>query len=132
MPSNALPAGTVLPPLETSDTGKGVPTRPARPRGGKTHARRSRQHPGRFAVVNGFVDGVMRGLPRSAALTWFCLWRDTKPCGVARTAVSDVARRIGGNRSTAMRAIKLLVDRGLVEVVYRGGLGRGVSMYRVK
>jgi hypothetical protein len=31
-----------------------------------------------------------------------------------------------------MRAIKLLVDRGLVEVVYRGGLGRGVSMYRVK
>lgn len=83
-------------------------------------------------MLNGFVDGVMHGLPRAAALTWLCLWRDTKPSGVARTAVSDLARRIGGNRSTAMRAIKLLIDRGLVEVVYRGGLGRGVSMYRVK
>jgi DNA-binding transcriptional ArsR family regulator len=132
MPSNALPAGTVLPPLETGDTGKGVPTRPARPRGGKTHARRRQRHYARFAVLNGFVDGVMGTLPRAAALVWVCLWRDTKPDGLARTAVTDLARRVGGDRRTVLRALRLLTDRGLLEVVRRGGLGRGVSAYRVK
>jgi DNA-binding transcriptional ArsR family regulator len=60
------------------------------------------------------------------------LWRDTKPDGLARTAVTDLARRIGGDRSTVLRALRLLVDRGLLDVVRRGGLGRGVSTYRVK
>jgi DNA-binding MarR family transcriptional regulator len=83
-------------------------------------------------VLNGFVDGVMGTLPRAAALTWVCLWRDTKPDGLARTAVADLARRVGVDRSTVLRALPLLVERGLLEVVRRGGLGRGVSVYRVK
>ena len=83
-------------------------------------------------MLNGFVDGGMGTLPRAAALTWVCLWRDTKPDGLARTAVTDLARRIGGERRSVLRALRLLVDRGLLEVVRRGGLGRGVSAYRVK
>jgi pyocin large subunit-like protein len=83
-------------------------------------------------VLNGFVDGVMGTLPRAAALTWVCLWRDTKPDGLARTAVVDLARRVGGDRSTVIRALRLLVERGRLDVVQRGGLGRGVSVYRVK
>jgi DNA-binding transcriptional ArsR family regulator len=83
-------------------------------------------------VLNGFVDGVMGTLPRAAALVWVCLWRDTKPDGLARTAVADLARRIGGDRRTVLRALRLLTDRRLLEVVRRGGLGRGVSAYRVK
>lgn len=130
--SKVLPPGAVLPPLVTPDTGKGVSTRPAGRKGGKTHARYSRKHSGRFTVLNGFVDGVMGTLPRAAALTWVCLWRDTKPDGLARTAVSDLARRIGGDRSTVIRSLRLLVERGRLEVVRRGGLGRGVSTYRVK
>jgi hypothetical protein len=131
-PSKVLPPGAVLPPLVTPDTGKGVTTRPAGRKGGRTHARRSQKHSGRFAVLNGFVDGVMGTLPRAAALTWVCLWRDTKPDGLARTAVVDLARRVGGDRSTVIRALRLLVDRGRLDVVRRGGLGRGVSTYRVK
>lgn len=131
-PSKVLPPGAVLPPLLTGDTGKGAPTRPAGGKGGRTHARRSRRHSGRFAVLNGFVDGVMGTLPRAAALTWVCLWRDTKPDGLARTAVTDLARRVGGDRRTVLRALRLLAGRGLLEVVRRGGLGRGVSAYRVK
>ena len=127
-----LPPGAVLPPLVTPAAGSGALTRPAGGRGGRTHARRSRKHSGRFAVLNGFVDGVMGTLPRAAALTWVCLWRDTKPDGVARTAVTDLARRIGGTRRSVLRALRLLDDRGLLEVVRRGGLGRGVSAYRVK
>jgi len=131
-PSKVLPPGAVLPPLVTSDTDKGAPTRPAGRKPGKTHARGSRRHSGRFAVFNGFADGVMGTLPRAAALAWVCLWRDTKPDGLARTAVTDLARRVGCNRRNAVRALRLLADRGLLEVVRRGGLGRGVSTYRVK
>ena len=127
-----LPPGSVLPPLVTADVGKDAPTRPAGRKGGRTHARRRRRHYGRFAVLNGFVDGVMGTLPRAAALTWVCLWRDTKPDGLARTAVTDLARRIGSDRRSVLRALRLLDDRGLLEVVRRGGLGRGVSAYRVK
>ena len=131
-PSKVLPPGAVLPPLVTPDAGKGAPTRPARRKGGRTHARRSRKHSGRFAVLNGFVDARMGTLPRAAALVWVCLWRDTKPDGLARTAVTDLARRVGGDRRTVLRALRLLTDRGLLDVVRRGGLGRGPSAYRVK
>ena len=131
-PSRVLPPGAVLPPLVTGDAGKGAPTRPAGRKGGRTHARRSRRHSGRFAVLNGFVDGIMGTLPRAAALVWVCLWRDTKPDGLARTAVTDLARRIGSDRRSVLRALRLLDDRGLLEVARRGGLGRGVSAYRVK
>ena len=125
--SRVLPPGAVLPPLVT-----GEPIRPAGRNPGRTHARRSRRHSGRFAVLNGFVDGVMGTLPRAALATWVCLWRDTKPDGLARTAVADLARRIGGDRRTVLRALRLLTDRRLLEVVRRGGLGRAVSAYRVK
>lgn len=131
-PSRVLPPGAVLPPLVTPDAGEGAPTRPAGRKGGKRPLGRKRRLAARFALFNGFVDGVMGTLPRAAALVWVCLWRDTKPDGLARTAVADLARRIGGNRSTVIRALRLLVDRGLLDVVRRGGLGRGVSTYRVK
>jgi DNA-binding transcriptional ArsR family regulator len=83
-------------------------------------------------VLNGFVDGVMGTLPRAAALVWVCLWRDTKPNGLARTAVDDLARRVGGDRRTVLRALRLLEKRRLLDVPRRGGLGRGVSTYRVR
>ena len=130
-PSKVLPPGQVLSPLVTADTAKGALSRPAGSKGGRKHARRSRKHTGRFAVLNGFVDGVMGTLPRAAALVWVCLWRDTKPDGLARTAVTDLARRVGGDKRTVLRALRLLTDRGLLKVVRRGGLGRGVSAYRV-
>ena len=131
-PSNVLPPGAVLPPLVTPDTGKGAPTRPAGRKGGRTHARRRQRHYGRFALLNGFVDGVMGTLPRAPLAVWVTLWRDTRPDGLARTAVTDLARRAGVDRSSVIRALRLLVERGRLEVVRRGGLGRGVSVYRVK
>lgn len=131
-PSKVLPPGAVLPPLVTPGAREGAYTRPTCRKGGRTHARRSRPRSGRFHTLNGFVDGVMGTLPRAAALTWVCLWRDTKPDGLARTAVADLARRVGGDRRTVLRALRLLDERGLLEVVRRGGLGRGMSTYRVK
>ena len=131
-PSKVLPPGAVLPPIVTANPDRSALTRTAGRKGGRTNARRRQPYHGRFAVLNGFVDGVMGTLPRAAALVWVCLWRDTKPDGLARTAVADLARRIGSDRRTVLRALRLLVGRGLLEVVRRGGLGRGVSAYRVK
>lgn len=131
-PSKVLPPGQVLPPLMAGVGSNRATTQPARRTGGRTHARRRQRHCGRFAVLNGFVDASMGTLPRAAALVWVCLWRDTRPDGLARTAVADLARRVGVDRSTVLRALPLLVERGLLEVVRRGGLGRGVSVYRVQ
>lgn len=130
--SKVLPPGHVLPPLAVGVVTNGATAQPGRRTGGRTHTRRRQRHYGRFTVLNGFVDASMGTLPRAAALVWVCLWRDTKPDGLARTAVADLARRVGVDRSTVLRALPLLVERGLLQVVRRGGLGRGVSVYRVQ
>jgi IclR helix-turn-helix domain len=84
----------------------------------------------RFAVLNGFVDFSMAGLSRAEVTVWFVLYRDTRD-GTARTSVADLARRTGCNRVTVFRALHKLKRRGLVKAVYHGGIGRGVSRYRV-
>jgi DNA-binding GntR family transcriptional regulator len=58
------------------------------------------------------------------------LYRDTKN-GTARTSITDIARRAGSSRRTVLRAVANLVRRRLLQVVHRGGLGRGTSVYRV-
>lgn len=130
-PASVLPPGAVLTPLVAAD-GKGVATPRASRKGGKRPARASKRHSGRFATLNGFVDGRMAALPRAAALVWLALWRDTKPDGLARTAVADLARRAGVDRRTVLRALRQLESGGLLTVARRGGLGRGVSAYRVR
>src|SRR5262249_4609219 len=70
----------------------------------------------------------LASLNRAEIAVWLVLWRDTKD-GTARTSVADLARRAGCNRATVFRALRRLSDRGLVRIVYRGGLGRGPSRY---
>jgi hypothetical protein len=149
--SAPLPPGAVLPPmvhpeshsqpvealLVASEPGrihrtqrrpKGVnsPSRPQNPSGEST-----RLHPCRFATINDFVDLTMRGLSARAALVWLILWRDTKQNGLARTGVTDIARRLNCSRATIKRALAELRYKCLIEVVLRGRLGEGPSSYRV-
>ena len=129
-----IPVGGELPAMEG-------PTNAARPRHGDgqdtgdsaPQPKRStgkRQPRDRFATLNTFVDCTTGGLSRSEALTWLVLYRDTRD-GTARTSAADVARRIGTTRRTAIGAIGRLRNRGLLTQVYRGGLNRGPSIYRV-
>lgn len=85
----------------------------------------------RFAVLNSFVDFTLADLARAEIAVWLILYRDTRE-GTARTAVSDLARRAGCDRTTVFRALRRLETRGLVKVVHRGGLGKGASRYRVR
>ena len=73
----------------------------------------------------------MQTLDFRASLAWFTLWRNTKQDGLARIAISDLARRMGCSKYTAKRAIKDLKDAGLLTVVALGGKHRGVSTYRL-
>jgi hypothetical protein len=73
----------------------------------------------------------MANLSRAELAVWLILYRDAKRDGIARTAILDLARRGGMNRTTAIRALKRLRDRKMLQVLQRGGLNRGLSRYRV-
>lgn len=85
----------------------------------------------RFAVLNAFADFTLRTLDRTSIAVWLLLWRDTKADGLAKTSQADLARRAGISDRTARRAIDRLQRTGLLSVVHRGGLRRGVSTYRI-
>lgn len=146
-----LPPGVVLPPMEAPEALQGPPETPeAAPPGdgtapGKQRPNKPNQtrrpskspdakgshHSSRFASINTFVDMTMRGLSGRAALAWVVLWRDTKPNGIARTGITDLARRMGCSTATAKRALAELRTRKLIEVADRGRLGGGPSSYRL-
>ncbi|MFM9964253.1 MAG: transcriptional regulator [Planctomycetaceae bacterium] len=85
----------------------------------------------RFSTINAFVDCSLADLTRAEALTWIVLWRDTKN-GIVRTSMTDVARRIGTTRRAVVDAVAKLEKRGLLIVVFRGGMERGINVYRVQ
>ena len=94
----------------------------------KTTKRLSQQ---RFENLNAFVDRSMAELSLSEIRVWLVLYRDTKRDGTATRAVDHLARRIGIDRRSVIRAVKLLEARQLLQVLRRGGLNRGPSCYRV-
>lgn len=102
-------------------------TKPTKPKG-KPERRRTGD---RFELLNGFVDFTAGTLSRSELLVWLTLYRDTRD-DIAKTGQADVARRTGLGERTVRWAIGRLEGRGLLDVVYRGGLNRGTSTYRVR
>ena len=85
----------------------------------------------RFAVLNAFVDCSLPGLSRVELATWLILYRDTRK-GTACTSQADIARRAGVSVRAVGKAIGKLSKSGLLIVVFRGGLNRGPSRYRVE
>ena len=117
---------SVLPPMEpqtsrpaSTSTGKAIET-----------PKRTKATANRFGELNAFVDCSMADLSRAELGTWLVLWRDTKN-GTVRTSMQDVARRIGASKRAVVDAVAELEKRGLLSVVYRGGMRRGMNTYRV-
>ena len=121
-----LPGCSVLPPMEPPRPRQGAATSK-----GSEKPKRTAVTSNRFGELNAFVDCSMADLTRAEALTWLVLWRDTKN-GTVRTALTDIARRIGASKRAAVDAVAGLVKRGLVSRIHRGGMNRGVSVYRVQ
>ena len=121
-----LPGAATLPRLGREEE----PPRQPPPRH-STGGYRARTYPAdRFGVFNAFADASMKDLTRAEIAVWLILWRDTKD-GVARSAQTDIARRAGCSDRAVRTAIARLEELGLLEVVTRGSLGKGISTYRV-
>ncbi len=84
----------------------------------------------RFAVLNGFVDAGMVGLSKVEALTWLVLYRDTRD-STACTSEENIAGRVGCSKRAVVKAVGRLRRRGLLVQVFKGGINRGPSRYRV-
>jgi hypothetical protein len=101
----------------------------ATPSAQKSTARRKTRD--RFIRLNEFVDFSMTDLKRNQIAVWLALYRDERD-GTTLTSQKGIAARAGCCTRTVRNAIKTLVNAGLVEVVYQGGLNRGPSRYRVQ
>ena len=84
----------------------------------------------RFAVLNSFIDITMANLTRNEIAVWLVLYRDSRD-EIARTSQVDIARRAGVTDRTVRNVMRKLERRGLLKIVYRGGLNSGPSRYRV-
>lgn len=115
--------GTLPPDAVLRPDGHEEPPRPAKARG--------RPRAARFAVLNAFCDFGLAGLTGAETKVWLLLFRDTKATGTARTGQADLAGRSGLSVRAVKQALKGLRRRGLADVVRRGRLNCGPSVYRV-
>ncbi len=129
MTPGILAVGEELPPMEESEPAPSSRPHRDKPKGKQDTPKTKAGE--RFAVLNAFVDFALADLNRGELAVWFVLFRDTRD-GTARTSYDDIAGRAGLNRRNVGRALRRLEQRGLVKIVHRGGLRRGVSRYRVR
>ncbi len=128
-----IPVGQEPPPLRPSPSPNGANGRPARHQGhaGKAKGKPARRKTAdRFAVLNAFVDAGMVGLSRVELATWLVLYRDTRD-GTACTSEDNIAARAGCSKRAVTTALGMLRRRGLLVQVFKGGINRGPSRYRV-
>lgn len=128
--TSILPGCTVLSPM-TPSNGSHHPHQDDQGAGGNAKRKSARRKTGdRFAVLNAFVDTGMVGLSRVEAMTWLVLYRDTRD-GTACTSEASIAARIGCSKRAVTSAVGQLRQRGLLVQVFKGGINRGPSRYRV-
>ena len=85
----------------------------------------------RWQELNQFIDITMRGLLPRQVTVWLALFRDSRN-GVASVSQVYIAERCGLRRPTVSMAIGELEALGMVTTIHTGGVGRGVSKYRVQ
>ena len=117
-----LPGCEVLPPMN--------PPKSTRESREAEKPKRTKATAGRFGAINAFVDFTLASLTRNESAVWLILWRDERN-GTSRTSQADLARRAGVTRRTIVRVLDRLEIKGLMQRIRRGGLNRGLSVYRV-
>ena len=84
----------------------------------------------RWAAFNQFVDGSLRDTSEAELRVWLVLFRDVRN-GLARTGMTDIAKRAGLSRRGVVKAVAGLKRRRLIEVVARGSVNGSPNVYRV-
>ena len=104
---------------------------PARP-APAAKAKRGSGRGERFAVLNAFTDCALATLTGAEVKTWLILFRDAKAAtGTSRTGQADIARRAGLSLRAVKLALRILRAKGMVQVVRRGRLNAGPSVYGI-
>ena len=104
---------------------------PAKPEPKTSTRKAPKKDANRWQELNQFIDITMRDLlPRQVAV-WLTLFRDCRN-GVASVSQVYIGERCGLRRPTVSTAIAELEALGLVTTIHTGGVGRGVSKYRVQ
>jgi hypothetical protein len=85
----------------------------------------------RWAMLNTFVDAVMRDAGDAELRVWLVLYRDARGT-LAQAGMTDIARRAGLTRRGVVKAINALKIRGLLEVTVRGTINGRPNTYRLK
>lgn len=129
--SRIIPVGEEPPPMESPGPAASSNGRHRRQGGERGKPKGKRVSAGRFHCINAFIDATMATLTPAERAAWLILWRDTKPNGLAETSQTSMARRAGVSDRSIRTALRGLEEWGLVTVVHRGSLRRGVSVYRV-
>ena len=127
----ALDGCAVLPPMNDGATTTSRPATVTNDTAESAANPSGRNSGDRWRRMNNFVDITAGTITRAELLCWLVLFRDERD-GTARTSQADIARRSGLGERTVRHAIKQLERRGLLTVVYRGGIARGVSRYRLE
>jgi hypothetical protein len=94
------------------------------------HNKPTKRDGNRWNELNQFIDVTIRDLAPRQAAVWLCLFRDSRN-GVASVSQVYIGERCGLRRPTVSTAIGELEALGLVTTIHAGGVGRGVSKYRV-
>ncbi len=79
---------------------------------------------------NLFVDLLVGGLPPVPALVWAVLYRHAQE-GVVTRANSTLGRDLSVSKETIKRAINLLREKKLLQVVRQGGMHVGATTYQM-
>ena len=129
---NRLNGASVMPAMVTPQTPP--PATSAKPvsEGRRNGSRRSTSKVSgqRFKMLNDFVDITMQQLTPRQTAVWLRLFRDSRN-GTATSEQGYIALRCGLRRPTVSTTIRELEVLGLVVIIYRGGINRGFSRYRV-
>ena len=89
-----------------------------RPVGGRSPTKASRKSADRWGTLNEFVDVIAPAITKTEAFVWLLLFRHAKG-GVVETSERRIATALQIQRTSAGRALRGLVNCGLVWVIYR-------------
>jgi hypothetical protein len=120
-----LAAGGTLPPFEDIEAAVRSPSQEDRPKkrpAGDSWLKK------RFQCLNDFIDHSA-DVPDGEFRVWVIIYREVKMDKPA--TIPHSARRVGKTRTTVAKITKRLEDKGLIEVVKRGGLSGQCNAYRV-
>lgn len=85
----------------------------------------------RWTMLNDFIDYGQRHLTSSAVRVWLVLFRETKPDGLARITVEQIAARAGICTRSVDRGLDELRGDRFAVCVSRGTRNKGPSVHRL-